>query len=583
MLSSESENSEKIRVLLNKLQAAICDFKELKYTNKHLHFHFCKNHINVLSIISEDNETQKLSLKLFNSFFIGKEDFLECTKEKEDYINLIIQIINGDISDETLEDSFEYLIYYCEFCQEFQKLRESLSKLNIKAELIFMMVLYMIMNNDFSLNTLLDMLIPILREQFPDSLFNMENLIDSEISLNSFVEKFSNLCKKEKIDNYADINWDEKKKDFVVDYYSLDEITQIIFNVGYKKKHRKKKKKKGENKNIEEETKNQNDNLKNNDINQGHNNSSNNNSEILLKIMANNSLVNSESKKNKTENEEKRINNNIQEKSQKEVIADNAKDKDIKNNEITNELNITLIGKSENKINEISEAETDLKKKYDELLKEIQKMKENFIELKKTNNKKLKKLKKLSDPSESKINNLSGLLVNSTQRVEELDYNLKMIGLRTAYKAFVDLFIHILKIKENGNLFSKVDAIKTFMNKKNNKYTNKLIEMLDDLLDILAQSNNKAHYIDFKANLTSQLLEILGKYTKPHKYDIISEVINAFDGETLFKELVKLRTEKYKMDAKVYVSKETNILNKIRNNPSNEKGLNFLMSKNSCC
>ena len=160
MLSSESENSEKIRVLLNKLQAAICDFKELKYTNKHLHFHFCKNHINVLSIISEDNETQKLSLKLFNSFFIGKEDFLECTKEKEDYINLIIQIINGDISDETLEDSFEYLIYYCEFCQEFQKLRESLSKLNIKAELIFMMVLYMIMNNDFSLNTLLDMLIP---------------------------------------------------------------------------------------------------------------------------------------------------------------------------------------------------------------------------------------------------------------------------------------------------------------------------------------------------------------------------------------------------------------------------------------
>ena len=180
MLSSENENSEKIRVLLNKLQAAIGDFQELKYTNKNLHFHFCENHINVLSIISDDNETQKLSLKLFNSFFIGKEDFLECTKEKEDYINLIINIINGDISDQTIKDNFENFIFYCEFYQEFQELIESLSKLAIKPELIFMMVLYMIMNSDFSLNTLLDMLIPILREKFPYSLFNMENLIDSE-------------------------------------------------------------------------------------------------------------------------------------------------------------------------------------------------------------------------------------------------------------------------------------------------------------------------------------------------------------------------------------------------------------------
>ena len=66
MLSSENDNSEKIRGLSNKLNNDLCHFKELKYTNKFLHF--CKNHINVLSIIYDDNETQELSLILFILF-----------------------------------------------------------------------------------------------------------------------------------------------------------------------------------------------------------------------------------------------------------------------------------------------------------------------------------------------------------------------------------------------------------------------------------------------------------------------------------------------------------------------------------
>ena len=49
-------------------------------------------------------------------------------------------------------------------------------------------------------------------------------------------------------------------------------------------------------------------------------------------------------------------------KTSKKVIVDNAKDRNIKNNEITKELNISIIGQSKNKINEISEAENGLKK-----------------------------------------------------------------------------------------------------------------------------------------------------------------------------------------------------------------------------
>ena len=52
----------------------------------------------------------------------------------------------------------------------------------------------------------------------------------------------------------------------------------------------------------------------------------------------------------------------IFEKKSKNIIVDNAKDRNIKNNEITKELNISIIGQSENKINEISEVENGLKK-----------------------------------------------------------------------------------------------------------------------------------------------------------------------------------------------------------------------------
>ena len=47
----------------------------------------------------------------------------------------------------------------------------------------------------------------------------------------------------------------------------------------------------------------------------------------------------------------------------KKVIVDNAKDRNIKNNEITKELNISIILQSENKINEISESENGNEKK----------------------------------------------------------------------------------------------------------------------------------------------------------------------------------------------------------------------------
>ena len=66
-------------------------------------------------------------------------------------------------------------------------------------------------------------------------------------------------------------------------------------------------------------------------------------------------------------------------KTSKKVIVDNAKDRNIKNNEIKKELNISIILQSENKINEISESENGNEKKS----LNWKKNNKNFIKLKK--------------------------------------------------------------------------------------------------------------------------------------------------------------------------------------------------------
>jgi hypothetical protein len=76
------------------------------------------------------------------------------------------------------------------------------------------------------------------------------------------------------------------------------------------------------------------------------------------------------------------------------------------------------------------------------------------------------KFKKASEKSEKKIISLSEIILEKGQKIEELDFNLKMIGLKTAYKSFIDLFIYVFNLKDEGNLESKVNSITQFLNKK---------------------------------------------------------------------------------------------------------------------
>ena len=71
------------------------------------------------------------------------------------------------------------------------------------------------------------MLVNILSDIFPDSKICLDKVSISE-NINSFAEKFCNLCEKFDLDNYMDITWNIKIKDFDVHKATNEEIFQII-------------------------------------------------------------------------------------------------------------------------------------------------------------------------------------------------------------------------------------------------------------------------------------------------------------------------------------------------------------------
>jgi len=109
--------------------------------------------------------------------------------------------------------------------------------------------------------------------------------------------------------------------------------------------------------------------------------------------------------------------------------------------------------------------------------------------------------------------------------------------------------------------------------------------MLSDILELLSDSNYKAHYIDFSKKIPDQLINVLEKYNKYIKkinqgkdYSAVLDVINAFSVDEPFKELVELRTQKFHMKQDLFQNKEKAIIKKIKENCSYENGSKFLNS-----
>ena len=154
---------------------------------------------------------------------------------------------------------------------------------------------------------------------------------------------------------------------------------------------------------------------------------------------------------------------NFKDNYKKDNFYNNLNTINIKNNEVFKPKDSKLEDK---KIQKQSESDKD---KKDELIKEL-------LEKVKNHDKEFNKLKKSfrivyhkQKKSEDKIKKLTEVIVNKVDLIDELQFNLKIIGLRTAYQSLIDLFIHIFGLNGDGNLISKVSNLKKYLNKDINR------------------------------------------------------------------------------------------------------------------
>ena len=556
-----SFNSEKIRQLYNKLQKSMFDFRELKYKNKHLHFQYYKNQIETLSLIAEST-LQKLSLKLFRTMFEGPNEFQECSDDKVKDIDLLIKMIKGELPEDHIETIFSAILthYVNEDFDLFYRLIICLQELRISSELIYIMLLYFFNQNN-TLNSLLEMLIPILNGAFPGSYISFEKVLCSNISLKSFVENFCVLCENNNLDNYVDIIWDDKINNFVINKRSVDEITEIILSIKDEKakKNKSKNKKKKINKEKIEDDKTVINTKKEEDDTQKKEKISLDNISFSLKNLHFDKVPGTSKNNN---NEYESINNN------KELKLSILSMKNIQNQEF-NEKNYLNPPKQM----------YEKKKNYEESKGKMKKPGE-LNEKMKNNDELNEKMKKNYEDKckayEKTIKNLTERLAEKDELINELQFCFKMIGLKTAYHSFIDLLIYIFNLKDIGNLYTKVKSIKDAFKTNMNSKKKTIIDVLDIILDLIDDANYEAHYIDFNGNLIDQLIENLKIYvgdTKEKKYcDEAAQIINVFKAETQFKELVRLRTFKFRMEIDKFKEQENTIIDNIRKNPSIEEG-----------
>ena len=221
----------------------------------------------------------------------------------------------------------------------------------------------------------------------------------------------------------------------------------------------------------------------------------------------------------------------------------------------------------------VNEINADIKMKKIKNKKSPNNIKEK-IELYETKNKANESINSVPiNELKEKNKNLQIELLDCKQKLQEKDFYLNMIGLRIAFKTFIDIFIYMFHLDEKGNLEFKVNVISNFLCDKNNIKKKAINKSICDMYKLIKDSNYKAHFIDFSKNLIQQILNILNAYnikngqkqSLPYQeyYKYVFEIIDYFDINENYKKLVELRTKKFEMKLKYFLEKEDKIIEDI--------------------
>ena len=110
-----------------------------------------------------------------------------------------------------------------------------INKLHIKLEFVYLILCYLNVKG-FNLININEILVPVLRNVFDDSIINFHDALKSGIDLDKFLENFVNIWKEDRDFNYINIQWNSKKNDFSFSSRTDEEIAQIIESKSKKKK-----------------------------------------------------------------------------------------------------------------------------------------------------------------------------------------------------------------------------------------------------------------------------------------------------------------------------------------------------------
>ena len=238
------DNSEKIRNLYNKLVNSMSNIAELVFTNKYISFNLYKAHSEILSLDVKNNILFKFSLLIFKELFEDKQNFKQFNYEKERTINSLLDVINEKLTENQLNSMISAIIFVNQ--NNFESLGDFkltlINKLHIKLEFVYLILCYLNVKG-FNLINLNEILVPVLRNVFYDSIINFDDALKSGIDLDKFLENFVNIWKEDRDFNYINIQWNSKKNDFSFSSRTVEEITQIIESESKKKKRYKNRKK----------------------------------------------------------------------------------------------------------------------------------------------------------------------------------------------------------------------------------------------------------------------------------------------------------------------------------------------------
>ena len=538
---SLTSNTKKIQKLFNDMQKAITNFEELVFPHEYISFDIYKIHVSTLIENIQDDVCAKLTVALFRLLFESETEFNEYTTGKEDYISLLIDKFRAKSKDDIdeakdeIESKIITILFNIKSTEKKNLMKELISKLKKQLEIrceMYYVLLVLLVESNFKLQILTDYLPDILKEKYPDSTFDFSKALNSGIKFDEFIRLFLKLIDREKDFNYSILRFNSEKKEFSIEHKSLDEIADIILTSTSTTKSKKKSVIEGK-------------------------------------------KANKKSAIEKDDNGQKsNIPNNNNEKKESEISKENCEDKNTDKSEDREEQLKKIIIQNQAINMRLERTIEELKKDNSQLRTDIRRIENNVKKLQNDN-------KNLTTKLNKNIMETNNKIMKNQKKIASLEFDIKIIGLRDAYKSLIDLLIMLMNLKPYGNIEEKISIISNSIKYSKNKNAEKIRALLSDSKDILFQSNKKAHFINFDEDLIKQLLFNLSKFSGNKEYLSLIDTLKGLKIENALQKLIENRLEKYQKSKEDFINNQNLIQESIQANPllANGKGFSTLMNE----